>query len=234
MRAYFGMVILIGSFGLSCNRAVDWPESSPSEAGMDPARLSLLDSHIRGHLPHVRGVLVARRGRLIFEKYYGDASREALHNIQSMTKSITSALVGIALREGSITSLDNKALDYFPEYQGIITDERFRNITIRHLLRMSSGIETVRGSFDKILPHPAPDILRRRLVYDPGSGFTYSDLDAHLLGAVLGKATRLPVLDFAERKLFGPLGVRRFVWYGDNTGIRSGGFSGLWRARDVL
>lgn len=146
-----------------------------------------------------------------------------------MTKSISSALVGIALRKGRIQSLDNKSLDYFPEYRDIVTDQRIRDITIRHLLTMSSGIAAVRGSFDKIFAHPIPDTLRQRLLFNPGSGFKYSDPGAHLLGGVLWKATGTPVQEFADKELFGPLGVHRFIWYGDNTGLRSGGLSGLFR-----
>jgi CubicO group peptidase (beta-lactamase class C family) len=230
----FGLLALLLPFALSCRRAAEWPESSPAEAGLDTAALTRLDAHIAARLPHVRSFLVARRGRLVFEKYYGGAFSEELQNIQSMTKSISSALLGIALRKRQIASLDGKVLDYFPEYRSAISDPRMADVTIRHLLTMSSGIEAITGSFDRVLANPIPDILRRPLLHAPGAAFRYSDLDAHLLGGVLTKAAGMPVLEFAQRELFGPLGIQRFIWYGDNAGIRSGGLSGLWRARDVL
>ena len=219
---------------MSCSRADDWPISAPAEAGLDASRLAQMDVHIQARLPHVRSLLVARHGHLVFERYYGNASRDKLQNIQSMTKSVSSALIGIALRKGLVTSLENKALDYFPEYRDSITDQRMRDVTIRHLLTMSSGIDAVRGSFDKVMADPLPEILRQRLLYAPGGGFRYSDLGAHLVGGVLRKATGMSVLEFANRELFDPLGMQRGVWYADKSGLQSGGMSGLWRARDVL
>lgn len=201
---------------------------------LQAAQLAQLDAHVQARLPHVRSLLVVRHGQLVFEKYYGDASREGLHNIQSMTKSVSSALVGIAVKKGYITSIENKVVDYFPEYRDAITDQRVRSITIKHLLTMSSGIDEMRLSFDKVLANPLADILRQPLIHAPGQGFKYSSAAAHLLGGVLRKATGTSVLEFAERELFRPLGIGQVEWYADNTGLQSGGMSGLWRSRDVL
>jgi CubicO group peptidase (beta-lactamase class C family) len=212
----------------------DWPVSSPSREGLRAAKLAGLDAHIQAHLPHVRSVLMARHGSLVFEKYYGDASRDGLQNVQSMTKSVSSALVGIALKKGIITSLDARIAGYFPEYKDAIADQRMREVTIRHVLTMASGIDEVPLSFDKALADPIADILRQRLLYDPGQGFKYSSAAAHLLGEVLRKATGGPVLAFAETELFRPLGMGHVVWYADKTGLQSGGLSGLFRARDIL
>jgi CubicO group peptidase (beta-lactamase class C family) len=212
----------------------DWPVSTPPREGLDSARLAQLDAHIQAQLPHVRSLLLARHGRLVFEKYYGDASRDGLHNVQSITKSVSSALVGIALRKGLIASVETKIVGYFPEYQDAITDPRVREISIRHVLTMSSGIDEMRLSFDKALADPIMEILRQRLLYAPGSGFKYSSPAAHLLGGVLRKATGKPVLEFAETELFRPLGMGHVEWYADKTGLQSGGLSGLFRSRDVL
>lgn len=138
------LAVLAGCFAVSSCRSADSPEAPPASVGLEVSRLSGLDGQIQAHLPHVRSVLVARRGRLVFEKYYGDASRDTLQNIQSMTKSISSALLGIALRKGYVTSLDNKVLDYLPEYRDIVTDPRVRDITVRQVLTMSSGIDATR------------------------------------------------------------------------------------------
>jgi CubicO group peptidase (beta-lactamase class C family) len=175
--------------------------SAPSREGLDGTRLTRLDAQIRAELPHVRSLLIARHGSLVFEHYYVDASPEKLHNIQSMTKSVSSALVGIALKKGLIKSLDNRALDYYPEYRSVIADQRVREITIRHLLTMASGIDEMQLSFDKVLSDPIAEILRQRLLYQPGGGFKYSSPAAHLLGGVLRKATGRSVLDFAQTEL---------------------------------
>jgi CubicO group peptidase (beta-lactamase class C family) len=227
-------VLLLVAAAAQSVRAGDWPISTPSREGLDEAGLARLDARIRSALPHVRSLMIARHGSLVFEHYYGDASPEKLHNIQSMTKSVSSALVGIALKKGLIKSLDNKVLDYYPEYRSVISDQRVREITIWHLLTMASGIDEMQLSFDKVLSNPIAEILRQRLLYLPGGGFQYSSPAAHLLGGVLRKATGRSVLDFARTELFQPLGLGRVEWYADSTGLQSGGLSGLWRSRDLL
>ncbi len=231
---YFGIVFLMAAAAAQSTSADDWPISPASREGLDRAKLTRLDAHIRAELPHIRSLLVARHGRLVFEQYYGDASPEKLHNIQSMTKSVSSALVGIALKKGLIKSLDNRALEYYPEYRSSITDQRVGEITIRHLLTMASGIDEMQLSFDKALSDPVAEILRQRLLFQPGGGFKYSSPAAHLLGGVLRKATGRSVLAFAETELFHPLGLGRVEWYADSKGLQSGGLSGLWRSRDLL
>ena len=230
----FGFALVIGTLAASAGTPGDWPVSTPSAEGLNPDALAALDAHVRTELPHVRSLLIARHGRLVFEKYYGDATSDGPHNMQSMTKSVSSALVGIALRKGLIKSLDHRVLDYFPEYRDGIGDPRMRDVTIRHLLTMASGIDETRSSFDKDLADPTAEILRQRLLYAPGRGFRYSSAAAHLLGAVLRKASGRSVLEFAETELFRPLGMGRVEWYADKTGLQSGGMSGLLRSRDIL
>ncbi len=214
--------------------ALLWPLSPPPGEDLRADVLSRLDAHIQADLPHVRSLLIARHGRLVFEEYYGDASRDTPHNIQSMTKSVSSALVGIALKKGLISSLDNRVLDYFPEYRNAAGDPRIKDITIRHMLTMSSGIDEMPLSFDKGLADPLAAILRQPLLYPPGTGFKYSSAAAHVLGGVLRKAAGASVLDFARRELFDPLGMDGVAWYADQTGLQSGGMSGLFRSRDIL
>src|SRR5579884_3979710 len=193
----FGIAILFTSLRAPAHARNEWPVSALAQEGLRPDTLSQLDDHIRAKLPHVRSLLIARHGRLVFENYYGDASREGLQNMQSMTKSLSSALVGIALRKGLITSLDNRVVDYFPQYQSGIQDERIKAITIKQILTMSSGIDDMGLSFDKVFADPVAEILKRRLLYAPGHGFNYSSPAAHLLGGVLRKrlanrCSRLP------------------------------------------
>lgn len=215
-------------------QADDWPISTPAKEGMDAARLDELDAHIQAKLPHVRSFLIARHGSLVFEKYYGGASRDGLHNMQSMTKSVSSALVGIALKKGLIHSLDAKVLSYFPGDRSVVTDPRVEEITIRNLLTMSSGIGEGKLNFDKELANPIAGILSQKLLFAPGHGFQYSSPAAHLLGGVLWKATGKSVVEFARVELFHPLGMRAVVWYGDRNGLQSGGLSGLFRSRDIM
>ena len=183
-----GFALLITALTASGQSQDEWPVSAASEQGLSQEALSRLDKQIRTQLPHLRSLLIARRGRLVFENYYGDASRDGLHNMQSMTKSVSSALVGIEARL----------------------------------------------SFDKAFANPVEEILRWRLLYDPGHGFSYSSAAAHLLGGVLRAVSGQSVLDFARAELFRPLGMGEVAWYADKTGLQSGGMSGLLRSRDLL
>lgn len=228
------LAVLIGCVLAPAKAQEDWQTSPPKAERVSPDGLAQLDEHIRENLPHVRSLLIARHGLLVFEKYYADASRDSLQNVQSMTKSVTSALVGIALKKHLITSLDTRVLDHFPEYSDAIVDARMKNVTVRHLLTMASGIAEVKLAFDRELSNPVKEILSQHLLYAPGEGFTYSSAAAHLLGAALRKAAGRSVLEFAEQELFRPLGIHRVVWYADKTGLQSGGMSALFRARDFL
>ena len=230
-RCPFGVALLIAA---SAGQAQEWPVSTASKQGLSQETLSRLDQQIRTQLPHLRSLLIARHGRLVVENYYGDASPDGLHNMQSMTKSVSSALVGIALRKGLVTSLDNRVADYFPEYRGAIQDDAMKAVTIRHLLTMSSGIDEARLSFDQAFADPVKEILGWRVLFAPGHGFRYSSAAAHLLGGVLRAASGQSVLDFARAELFGPLGMGKVTWYADKTGLQSGGMSGLFRSRDML
>ncbi len=212
----------------------DWPVSPPGKQGFDPAILARLDAHIQSKLPHLRSLLIARHGRLVYERYYGDASRDGPHNMHSMTKSLSSALVGIALKKGYIGSLEEKALGYLPGLRGAAADPRAANITIRNLLTMSSGIDEIPLSFDKGRNDPLRDVVGRLLIFKPGAGFRYSSAAAHVLGGVLRAATRQSVFTFAQTELFRPLGMEQITWYADSTGLQSGGMSALFRSRDIL
>jgi CubicO group peptidase (beta-lactamase class C family) len=229
-----GFALLLASSIALAEVPDEWRVSNPAQEGLRADVLSQLDSHVRARLPHLRSLLIVRHGRLVFEKYYADASRDGLHNMQSMTKSVSSALVGIALGKRLITSLDTRVADYFPERGNRMRDERMREVTIRHILTMSSGLDETGLSFDQAFADPVAEILSQRLLYEPGHGFKYSSAAAHLLGAVLQKATGQSVLSFAETELFRPLGMGRVVWYADRTGLQSGGMSGLFRSRDLL
>lgn len=104
--------------------------------GADAAYLPRLDQFVRG-IADMRCILIVRSGYILFEEYYQGAGPRTYHNINSITKSITSALVGVALQEGYLSSLDQRVLAFFPNYHP--DDARKQDITLRHVLTMSSG-----------------------------------------------------------------------------------------------
>lgn len=212
--------------------ASDWRTSAPAKQGIDSATLAKMDAHARAVLPHVRSILIARHDHLVFEKYYNGGNSDELQNIQSMTKSVTSALVGIAIKEGRL-KLDRKVLDFFPEINSP-RDPRVRAMTVRHLLMMSSGIREGPPQWDKTDDSPAVSALMQSLDADPGVKFNYSGYASHILATVISRATHKTFWEFADASLFRPLGISKVVWYKDKSGMELACGSSLWKATDLL
>jgi len=113
----------------------DWKVSTPEAQGLDPMLVAEM-YYNAAELETIYSLLVIKNGYLIAEDYLNEGSVEQKDRLQSVTKSYTSALVGIALEQGYLASVDQKMLDFFPEVADQITDPRKEQITIRHLLQM--------------------------------------------------------------------------------------------------
>jgi CubicO group peptidase (beta-lactamase class C family) len=149
--------------------------------------------------------------------------------IFSCTKSFLSALIGIALDQQLISSIDQPIIEYFPELPQLNSDLRFQRITIRHLLSMTSGIDWPpmdRGKrmYDQMVRSGdwVEFVLRRPLANEPGARFNYTDGGSHLLSAILTRATRTTALAYASHNLFPYLGIHHIKWR-DNHGVNLGG-----------
>ena len=162
-----------------------WKVSTSAEQGLDPMLVAEL-YYNAADLETLYGLLVIKNGYLIAEEYFNDGSVEQLSGRQSATKSFTSALVGIALDKGCLSSVDQKMMDFFPEFAGQISDPRKEQITIRDLLQMRAGYPWEGREppyFDLLflsdnwdwLPH----LVDFPLTSDPGTEFQYSNLKAH-------------------------------------------------------
>src|SRR6185436_9860460 len=111
-----------------------WKTAPPQEFGVDTNALAKAIAHVPQICPRLQSLLVVRYGRLITERYFDGTSPSDPWNIKSASKSMISALVGIAIEEGYIRSLDQPAIDFFPEYRDQLDDPRKKEITIQHLL----------------------------------------------------------------------------------------------------
>jgi CubicO group peptidase (beta-lactamase class C family) len=158
--------------------------------------------------------VVVHEDRLVRERYFGGATRESLQTSFSAAKSFVSTLVGIAIDAGLIGSVDDPITEYLPELAA--RDPGFRQITLRHLLTMSSGIRWREGGFpslgDDTYTYYGVDLRdlalnRTRIAEPPGVTWQYNDYNPLLLGLVLERATRTSVSDFTARRLWQPLGA---------------------------
>jgi CubicO group peptidase (beta-lactamase class C family) len=194
----------------------DWEVSSPEEEGLDPDKVAEL-YYDSAKLDSIYSLLIVKNDYLVAEKYFNEGSIDLKSNIQSLSKSYISALVGLAFEQGCLTSLDQPFLDYFPEYSGQIEDPRKEEITIRHLLQMRSGYPWEESHADLWEGMLAGDLLSLMvhypLVTDPGTYFHYSNVSTYFLGAIVARACDVELSEFAEEQLFAPLVAELGEWW---------------------
>jgi CubicO group peptidase (beta-lactamase class C family) len=143
-------------------------------------------------MENIYSLLVFKNGYLVAEDYFNDGSPTQQVNIHCVTKSINSALVGLALEEGCLTSLDQKMMEFFPEFDNRLRDPRKRDITIRQMLQMRAGYPweeaTAEGTDLLFSGFHEADLVNVPLAKDPGSEAFYSNLTSHLLGIIVARA----------------------------------------------
>ncbi len=203
----------------------DWETSTPAEQGLDPMLVAQV-YYNAAELETLYSLLVIKNGYLIAEDYFNEGSVDQKDRLQSVTKSFASALVGIALDQGYLSSVDQKMMDFFPEVADQITDPRKEQITIRELLQMRAGYpweETDPALWDGLLSgHYPPLIEEFPLIADPGTEFNYSNLSSNWLGIIVDRATGMNLKAYAEENLFLPLGVEAGEWGTDAEGHNNG------------
>jgi CubicO group peptidase (beta-lactamase class C family) len=205
-----------------------WKTAPADSAGVDSTRLVALTEIIRAW-PElgVHAILIERGDQLIYEEYFDgfderlgqplghiSMTRESLHDIRSVSKSVVGALVGIAVAEKAIPSLDASVTGWFPEYPDLNNDERHR-LTLRHLITMTSGLK-----WNESLPYSDPNndairmtreilplhyVLSRPFAKSPGSEFNYNSGLAEAVGAVVERATNTSLSDYARSIPLGSL-----------------------------
>ena len=222
-----------------------WALSTPAAEGIDAARLDTLTQRIANReFGLVDSVTIVRNGRLCYDAYFsGDAS--VLHELQSVTKSVTSALIGLAIARGAILDSHQPVVAVLPDYAAALRDDPAKAaLRIDHLLTMSAGMD-----WDESLPivdtrntlgqmNGSPDwvafVVARRIVEAPGTRFVYNSGGVILLGAILRAATGQDAERFAADNLFAPMGITDARWSRNSAHpeqVHTGGGLSL-RARD--
>jgi CubicO group peptidase (beta-lactamase class C family) len=187
-------------------------------------------------LPRMRSLLVSHKGAMVLERYFNGARANQPANIKSASKSLISALVGIAVSRGLIKGVDQKIVDYFPELAAD-PEPKKREITIEDLLTMRSGLESTSGrNYGAWVQSPnwVRFVLRRPLVDEPGTRVEYSTGTSHLLSAILTKAAKKSTWQFAQEELATPLGFNLAKWPQDPQGIYFGGNDMLMTPRQMI
>jgi CubicO group peptidase (beta-lactamase class C family) len=207
--------------------------STLGDAGMDEAIIAdLVDGMRNGFYPDRHSLLIYRNHTLVLEDYFagrdGDWGRDlgivnhndaTLHDLRSISKSVTSACIGLAIRQGSIKSVDQPIFDFLLDYSRYCNEGR-EKLTIRHLLTMSSGLEWDEERLDIMNDENKMDFsddpigfaLNRKIVAAPGTLWRYNSGSTEILGAVLWKATGKDLNEFARENLFEPMGIAGACW----------------------
>ena len=188
----------------------DWKTKTSQETPLHPGPLAQLEVYAQ-ETDILRSILIVRSGYIAFENYYHGWAQNKYQNVNSVTKSVTSALVGIALREGYLQGLDQTLLSFFPEYRPHNLDPRKQAITLRHLLSMTSGYQVPPRDVETFLDDTSSleKMLDRPLDHNPGEAYGYDDVSCHFLSLILHRVTKMPLARYAQTRLFEPLGIWR-------------------------
>ena len=232
-----------------------WENAAPGQMGVSAETLREMSAHLQRELPEFAGMVVVRRGHIIFELenvqaattpssrfvagMYAAAARLAgappatfedrlgeTWNLRTATSSVISLLAGIAFKKGLLKNLDDRALDYLPETLSMRLGKAKRDITLRHLLTMTSGLRPIGvgpGQMRLLLSRNwLRTCLRLPLKDAPGARLRENAANTHLLSAILARVSGLQTAEFARRYLFEPLGISPGKWAADPQGISMG------------
>ena len=209
--------------------------ASMTDEGIDTTMINKIDTAItNGTYPNIHSLLIARNNKLVYERYWPgkdqswgidlgvrQQSKDSLHDIRSISKSVVSACIGIAIQQGKIKNVDHRVFDFFPEYAKLDTG-LISSLTIKHLLMMSSGLkwneevpyDNPENSEIKMINsnNPVEYVLSQPMDFPPGKVWKYNGGTTQLLAAIIEKTTGKKVDQFAKEYLFQPLGIEKFEW----------------------
>lgn len=208
-----------------------WQSSSPEKQGLDSALLAQAVEDLNTEQTQIHSLLVIRNGYLVTEAYFHPYTRDTKVQIQSVTKSVVGALVGVAVKGGLIKDEKQAMLSFFPNRMYANPSQNKDAINIENLLTMSSGFPcqefTASGQTMEQTKGWVQYMLDLPVNTPPGQTFGYCDGNPHLLSAIVEKTTGMSAREYANEKLFSPLGipaVNDTEWWADPQGYSVGGY----------
>ena len=206
----------------------DWPTGTPEEVGLDSAPLAEMFDFVRARTIPVHSVQIVRHGRLVLDAYFYPYSAGTRHDVASVTKSMTSTLVGLATEKGFLSDVQQPVMSVLQRHVAANLDARKRKLSLEHLLTMQAGWDC---GFE---PNEARLFEMRRsadwlqfmldlpMIAEPGTRWAYCSGNCHLVSAMITQTTGTNALAFARRELFAPLGIHDAVWPADARGNNHG------------
>lgn len=237
----FSLVIVVGCTNTS--GVVSFPadeikgitKGTLEDVGLDRKIIEVLvDSIESGYYTNRHSLLIYKDHKLVLEEYFSGKDEEwakdlgivefndsTLHDLRSISKSVVSAALGIAIEQGLIKSVDQKIFDFFPQYKQFNNEGR-QNITIKHLLTMTSGLQ-----WNEEVPYDNPEnseakmiqsedgiayVLSQKIMTEPGTVYQYNGGATEVLAAIIARVSGLNIHDFSREYLFIPMGITQTQW----------------------
>ena len=219
MKEFPGIAQLMDGSGLQFQTSSDF-EDGLNVSAMNPMQIdtSLIREMVqkidKGDYGVVNSILIAIDDNLTFEEYFGGYAATDLQGIRSVTKSIAALCLGIAIDQGKIKDVNEKVVDFFPEYAQNCPPG-WDKITLQHLLTMSMGLDWGDGLDQRISAvsnNIVKDVLSRPVKLEPGQTWEYRSPNVNLIAGIIKKATGMHADKFTKKFLFEPLGITHFNW----------------------
>ena len=220
----------------------EWKVASPESVNIDSNKLLAIDKEIEVRLRGVNCFLIIKNGTIVHEKYFNSYNREQINHMCSVTKTIISALIGIAIDKKFIKSVDQKVLDFFPDFIPKNTDHLKSQLKIKHFLTMRTGLLWMNSGmghepmFRRLLKEKnwINSILNLPVNVKNFGQFQYSSAVSHLLSVIIAKSSNTSTKEFAMKYLFKPIGISKNIqWMKDPQGINIGGYGLKLKPRDL-
>jgi CubicO group peptidase (beta-lactamase class C family) len=223
----------------------EWQVTTPEKQDVDSTTLDRITSYVQDSGLEVNSVIVIRHGYIVYEKYFrAPWNKDRIHNIYSCTKSVMGSLVGIAVQQGKIKSLNDKMLHYFPNRTIQNLDERKKSITLLNLMTMKGGFDWAEWTYPYSDPrNPWIQALRsndtiqfvldRPMATQSGTVWAYNGGYSQIFSAIVTDKTGMNTMEFAKKNLFSPLGITKFIWRTDRQGLYDAGGGLSMTPRDM-
>ena len=209
-----------------------WKVKKPEDVGLDGELVTVMIEEIDRSGLNYDGLVVIHKGVIVAEKYYYIYQEKSLHETYSVTKSVISSLVGIALQQGCIESIEDPVLAYFPDREFLNMNDQKQSLTIKDFLTMSSGL-----AYDPDEMYASSDwaqyTLDEPLIYPPGVTWFYSNGGPQVLSALISQACEMDTREFADQYLFKPLGITNYRWERNEEGNPNGSWGLELTPRDM-
>jgi len=220
MRMNFSSLILLLASGLSFASTNDLPTSSPEAQGIDSAQLNAALKEIHKSGKPIDSILIMRNGYIVLDAYFYPYQPNTLHDLRSVTKSVTSTMLGISIHQGKLKGLEQPMRPFFAEQLKGDIDPRKAAITLGNLVDMHSGIAwyewpyTDQSSTYQMIKNRDWNqfVLTQKMDDKPGRTFNYNGGNMNLLSEVIQQAWGKAMQDVAQQQLFKPLGIKQFTW----------------------